>query len=371
MCRRPILAILVVVAAWAAPVPASAQIVGYPTPEEYAERAAAAENAPLFSTHDPLVMTLRTDIEWLREERNDTVEVEGTATFVDLDGSEVTRPVDVRVRGEFRLDPDNCNFPPLRLDFPRSEMDGTVFEGENQLKLVTPCHDGRDDYQRYVYDEYLAYRVFNLVTPYSHRVRLVEVTYEDVDGDYDTRTKVGFLLESDERMAERNRATYEEHIPLLPPWDADGRQSVIASVFNYMIGMLDWSAVQFHNVRPIRTEDGRYIPVPYDFDFSGVVDARYAGPPPELVASHRLRRVTQRLYRGFCRPELEYATVAELFLSKRREVGELYRTFELYDDADHAEDALDFYDDFWEVMEDPEQFEEEIVDNCREMPGRG
>jgi hypothetical protein len=351
------------------PPPAEAQ--AYPTPEEYAERAEAAEGAPLFSTHEPLVMTLRTDIDWLRRERNDTIEIEGAVTFIDLDGTETTRPVDVRVRGNFRLDPDNCNFPPLRLDFPRSQMDGTVFEGENQLKLVTPCHDSRDDYQRYVYDEYLAYRVHNLITPYGLRPRLVEITYEDVTGEYDTRTKIGFLLESNERMAERNRATYEENIPLLPPWDADARESVTAAVFLYMIGMLDWSAVEFHNVVPIRTEDGRYIPVPYDFDFTGVVDARYAGPPRQIIQQHGIRRLTQRLYRGFCRPELQHAAVAELFLSQRQAVEDLYRGFALYDDEDHAEDALDFYEDFWEVMEDPDEFEDEIVESCREMPRGG
>jgi hypothetical protein len=343
----------------------------YPTPEEYAVRAAAAEAAPLFQSREPLVMTLRTDVEWLRRERNDTLEIEGTATFVDLDGSTVTRPVDVRVRGNFRLSPDNCSFPPLRLDFPRGEMDGTVFEGENQLKLVTPCDDRRDDYQRYVYDEYLAYRVHHLITPYSFRVRLVEITYEDVEGDYDTRTKIGFLIESDERMAERNRATYEEDIPLLDPRFTDGRQSVIAAVFNYMIGMLDWSAVELHNVRAIRTEDGRYVPVPYDFDFSGIVDARYAVPPPDIAAQHRIRTVRQRLFRGFCRPELEHGWVSELFLSKRAEIEELYRSFELFDGADPAQDAIEYLGDFWEVMEDPDDFEAEIVRDCRALPGGG
>ena len=207
------------------------------------------------------------------------MEVEGTATFIDLDGSETVKPVDVRTRGLFRLNKRNCNFPLLRLDFPRSQMEGTVFEGQNQLKLVTPCHDSRDDYQRYVYDEYLAYRVLNVLSTYSYRVRLVEITYEDIEDDYDTRTKIGFLIEDDERMAERNRATHLEVAGLMPMM-ADGAQSVIVAVFNYMIGNLDWSPVYFHNVKLIRTEDGRFITVPYDFDFAGVVDARYATPPP-------------------------------------------------------------------------------------------
>ncbi len=335
-----------------------------PTPEEYAERAEESENALLFQSSEPLKITLRTDIEWLRDERNDSVEVAGTATFIDLDGSEVVKPVDVRTRGLFRMNRRNCNFPPLRLEFPRSQMEGTVFEGQNRLKLVTPCNDGRDNYQTYVYDEYLAYRILNVLSPYSYRVRLVEITYEDIEDDYDTRTKIGFLLEDDERMAERNRATYMEVSGLMPMM-ADGPQSVIVSVFNYMIGNLDWSPVYFHNVRLIRTEDGRFITVPYDFDFAGVVDARYAIPPPELTERNNIRSVRQRLYRGFCRPELQHQPVADLFNSKRRELQDLYQSFQLHQEDD-IEDALDYFEDFWKVIDDPGEFEDKIIDKCRD-----
>jgi hypothetical protein len=78
--------------------------------------------------------------------------------------------------------------------------------------------------------------------------------------------------------------------------------------------------------------------------------------------------VRQRLYRGFCRPALEHETVANLFGLKREAVEELYRGFGLYRDPDHAEDALEYYEDFWEVIADPREFEDEILDVCREMP---
>jgi len=365
--RRRILAlhaVLGLAATWAQQAPASAQDVDLPTPEQYAERAAAAERAPLFQSTEPLRLTLRTDIEWLRDERNDSVEVEGTATFVDLDGSVIERPVDVRARGNFRRDKRNCNFPPLRLDFPRGQMDGTVFEGQNRLKLVTPCHDGRDDYQRYVYDEYLAYRVYQMLTPYSFRARLVEITYEDIEDDYDTRTKIGFLIESDEQLAERNRATHVE-LTQLHPARAEAQQSIVASMFNYMIGNTDWSAAYFHNVVLLRTEDARYMSVPYDFDFSGVVNARYATVPPLLA--DRIRRVTQRLYRGFCRPELQREPIAELFNAKREDIRDLYLGFELHEEDDRR-DRLEYFEDFYEVINDPAEFEDEILDDCTPIP---
>jgi len=361
--RRPAIILL---ALFAPPLGAHAQDFELPTPEEYAERAAKAENAPLFQSHEPIRMTLRTDIDWLRDERNDSVEVEGTLTFIDMDGSEVVKPVDTRTRGIFRLNKSNCNFPPLRLDFPTGQMEGTVFEGQDKLKLVTPCRDGVDRYQTYVFDEYLAYRTLNILTPASFRVRLVEITYEDVDGDYDTRTKYGFLVEDEVAMAERNRATFQETSQFHPA-RTDGDYSVLVAMFNYMIANTDWSPVYFHNVKLIRTDEARYLTVPYDFDFAGVVNARYAVVDPSLP----IRRVTQRIYRGFCRAELVYENAVAPFAETRDEVAALYRDFAALGferfDADDAKDALEFYEKFYKVVDDPDEFEDEILDDCRSM----
>jgi hypothetical protein len=345
--------------------PELAQIDGMPTAAEFAERAAAAERAPLFQSDEPLKVTLRTDIEYIRRERNDSIEVEGTATFVDLDGSEATRPVQVRARGNFRRSRDTCNFPPLRLNFPQGQMEGTVFDGQDRLKLVTPCQDNRNEYQRYVFDEYLAYKVLNLLTPASYRVRLVEITYEDVNGRYDSRTKYGFLIEADDRLAERNRAMFLE-ASQMHPMMADASQSGISGMFNYMIGNTDWSAVYFHNAVVMRTEDGRHLTVPYDFDHAGVVNARYATVDPSLAS--RLRNVRQRLFREFCRPELLHATLSPIFNAQRDAITELYQSFPYYENPDHAKDALGYYEDFWRVIDDPRRFEREILRECTQMP---
>jgi hypothetical protein len=244
-------------------------------------------------------------------------------------------------------------------------MAGTVFEGQDRLKLVTPCMDDRDAYQRYIYDEYLAYRVLNLLTPHSYRVRLVEVTYEDTSGEYETRTKHAFLLEADEQMAERNRAVFLE-VPQIDPRMTDALPAVLMGMFSYMIGNTDWSAVLFHNAVVMRTEDGRHVAVPYDFDHSGVVNARYAQVSP-LIAD-RIRTVRQRLYREFCRPELTFANVVPMFEGKRAEIQDLYRTFPYYAEPGHAEDALEYYEDFWEVVGDEDEFEDEILDECTPLP---
>lgn len=352
----------------ALPVAIAAQDDGMPTPEEYAEKAEEAENAPLFQSHEPIRMTLRTDIEWLRDERNDSVEVEGTLTFIDSDGSEVVKPVDTRTRGNFRRAKRNCNFPPLRLDFPTRQMEGTVFEGQDKLKLVTPCHDGRDSYQNYIFDEYLIYRMLNVLTPYSFRVRLVEITYEDIEDDYDTRTKVGFLIEDEDVMAERSFGTLQE-VNQLHPGLAHADYAVMVAMFSYMIANTDWSPAFFHNVKLVRTQNAEFLTVPYDFDMAGFVNARYA--VVDALIADRIRRVTQRLYRGFCRPELTYETAVAPFRETRDEIAAVVnelaaRGFEQFDEED-AEDRLEYLEDFYKVVDDSEEFEDEILDDCREL----
>lgn len=338
----------------------AAQEHEHPTTEEYAERAREAEAAPLFASHEPLVLTLRTDIKWLRDKRSDEEEVEGTVTLVGADGTELTLPVQVRTRGIFRRQKRNCNFPPLRLNFPKSEMEGTVFEGQDKIKLVTPCHDSRGSYQDYVFREYLAYRLYQLLTPISFRVRLVEITYEDIDDNYDTRTKYGFLMEDEDQMAARNFGMLEESDELNPA-HTSAEYSVAMSLYQYMIGNTDWSSYQFHNVKLVHSESDLYYTVPYDFDFAGSVDARYASPDESLG----LRSVRERRFRGFCFPQVRQREQWATFFNERRQaITDLYMGFDLLDEGDR-EDALKYFDDFWEVLEDERKYERHIVLNCR------
>jgi hypothetical protein len=146
-----------------------------------------------------------------------------------------------------------------------------------------------------------------------------------------------------------------------------GEYSVLVAMFNFMIGNTDWSPAFFHNVDLVRTEDGRYLTVPYDFDFAGTVNARYATVAPLL--QEEIRRVTQRLYRGFCRDELVYEQAVAPFREHRAEIEQLYRDFAARGfeqfDMKRAEDSLKYFEDFWKVVDDPEEFEDEILRDCR------
>jgi hypothetical protein len=136
-------------------------------------------------------------------------------------------------------------------------------------------------------------------------------------------------------------------------------------MLSYMIGNSDWSPVYFHNSKLLRLENGDYITVPYDFDWSGVVSARYARPDPSLGT----RNVRQRVFRGFCRPELTYEVATPVFKETREQIRALYEGFAAlgYEqfDEDDAEDTLDYFEDFYEIVDDAGDFERQIVRNCR------
>ena len=80
-------------------------------------------------------------------------------------------------------------------------------------------------------------------------------------------------------------------------------QTALVYVFQYLIGNTDWSFISAkgedvccHNVHLVEKNGGLY-PIPYDFDFSGLVDASYAKPNSTVGT----RRITQRVYRGYCK----------------------------------------------------------------------
>ena len=216
---------------------------------------------------------------------------------LELDGATV--PVAVRLRGKSRV--ELCNFPPLRLNFAPDSVKDTLFAGQNKLKLVTHCKSG-DDYEQNVLEEFLAYRLVNVLTDISVRTRLLRVSYVDTDKPGKAPvTRFAFLVEPDEKVAERVGGQVLK-IRNLSRGMLDVEHAALMYVFHYMIGNTDWSLVRnyeddycCHNGTLFRVGERNYF-LPYDFDMSGLVNARYAKPKPEL----RLRSVRTRRYRGYC-----------------------------------------------------------------------
>jgi len=206
----------------------------------------------------------------------------------------------VRARGNSRM--RVCEFPLLRFNFKKSETKGSLFEGQDKLKLVTRCKKG-DRAEVDVLEEYAAFRIFSLLSDVSYRVRLVHLDYKDTDGRLKKafESSYGFLIEPLEQLVSRSAGKLTE-IPAVALGHIDEDQAALVYVFQYLIGNTDWSFVKAdaddsccHNIELVKIGDKQF-PVPYDFDLAGVVNATYAKPDPSL----KIKKVWQRQYRGFC-----------------------------------------------------------------------
>lgn len=206
----------------------------------------------------------------------------------------------VRARGNSRL--RVCRFPPLRLQFNQQHARGSVFSGMDKVKIVTHCKL-TSAYQENAIQEYLAYKILNQITDVSYQVRLARITYVDTLAKKNSQSLVryAFLIEPRLDMIKRLGAqpVAAQGVSLRSLNDAHMAKIYI---YQYLIGNTDWSLVSAekdtvccHNGTLININQERFY-VPYDFDLSGLVNARYAFPDKSL----RIRRVTQRLYRGFC-----------------------------------------------------------------------
>ena len=317
------------------------------------------ETPALFSSQEVIEFAIETDYGALRRDRTQDSEYRpATLRLTDDEGAARTIDIRVRTRGNFRL--ANCQFPPLRVNFPRTRMGGTVFDGQNGIKLVSHCRD-RDSDEQNVIEEYLVYRTFNHLTDESFRVRLARVTYTDGDDDDDPVVRYAFFIEEAEATAERLGAQYLE-IQQADPRDFGTEQAVRFSVFQYMVGNTDWSMVSFHNTEVLQNSEGIYVPVPYDFDWTGFVSARYARPNERLP----IRNVRQRIYRGFCRPNFDFSAVYAQFVEIRTDLEALYTSQDGLEEGNRR-DAVEYVDDFYEDIESPQRARSRLEEDCRRM----
>ncbi len=321
------------------------------------------ESLPLFRSHDVLTLTLRGDLKGLRRDRDDDAEERDAELIVHgPDGSDVTLTAQIRPRGKFRRQKRICAFPNIRLNLKTKEVVGTVFEGQDKLKMVCHCQDKRAEYEQYGLQEYLIYRMYNVLTDASYRVRLAHVTYIDTGGSSDTVVKYAFLIEDDDHLAARHGMAVLEREGIHPD-QMDRDRLTLLSVFQYMIGNTDWSAPYGHNTTLIM--DAKQVPVavPYDFDWSGLIAPPYARPDATLP----IRSVRERLFRGFCDSPESFARVFAHFTDRRDAISALVREQPGLDEK-HVKKSIEYLDGFYDVITDPGRARRDIIERCRGVP---
>ena len=324
----------------------------------------AGDTAPLFVDSHPLEVTINAPFDKIMRERSEDDEHEGTLVYTDANGESVELTVNVRVRGKFRARHDICDFAPLRLNFKKKQVKDTLFDDQDKVKLVTHCENKGAEHEQNVLKEYLAYRFLHTLSDLSFQTRLLRVTYVDSDSDR-SRTKYGFIVEHEDELAKR----VDADIAMVKSAEIDHldvEQTNLFAVHAYFIGNTDFSAQlgpkeEFccHNAVLLTREPGVYLPVPYDFDLSGIVDAPYAAPNPK----YGIKRVTDRLYRGLCRDIDSLPATLQMFTDNRDEFESMIDNLDGLMRRTRVE-VKDFIDDFYKDIRDEASVERKLIETC-------
>ncbi len=320
----------------------------------------------LFSDADELNVTLSGPWRTITRKIRQDALYPAQLTYTGTSGEQQTMDVKVAPRGltrRLRV----CDFPPLKIHFDKEMVKGTEFRGNKSLKLVTYC-DTSTKYEQYYIKEFLIYRIYNLITEYSFRVRPMMIEYRDSGNQKSLLTRFGFLIEDLDDVAKRNDLE-KLSVPKISYKDLDSVEISNFALFQYMIGNLDWAVTDgpgddscCHNAKLIGAGNDM-IPkygIPYDFDSSGLVNAHYALPPDGL----RVRNIRQRLYRGYCPSNETLPQAVKLFNDKRADILALFKNNLHLNDKTHTS-ALRYINDFYEIINDPKKFQKEIIDKCR------
>ena len=130
----------------------------------------------LFDSHDLLEINLNFDLTTYLRTKPKKEYLKGKITFNPGKEDSVTRNIRIRTRGIFRN--EWCFYAPIELNFKGAGFGYSDLDGINKIKLVPQCTAGSES-EKYVLIEYLIYRMFNVMTDTSFKVRLLRVNYTD------------------------------------------------------------------------------------------------------------------------------------------------------------------------------------------------
>ena len=318
-----------------------------------------AKNLPLFASEEPLELILEADLVAITEDKSDEPEYTKATLIRVLEDYKIRAfEIKVKPRGNTRRVTDLCEFPPLKFNFKKSQVTNTVFDGQDKLKFVSQCRKEKE-FKNYVLEEYLLYKTYNLLTEESYKTRLVKLTLKDIKLRIPSISMTGFLIEDNETLEKRIGAKRFEK--LVYSQDSCTAPSVDRlSLFQFMIGNTDWYINTKHNTDIFQMKkNGALIPVPFDFDFAGVINTYYAIPSKQIPITN----VRQRYYKGSCRSYDEYEETIELFNQKKKDIFALYNSFELLPKS-VIKKSLRYYTKFYSIINDPQRVNEVFVNVC-------
>jgi len=314
----------------------------------------------LFSNENPLELVIEMDIKRIIEDKSEHPEY-SEALLIDRTDKEKNQFFNIKIkpRGRTRRVSSICEFPPLKLNFKKKSTIHSEFEGQDKIKLFSHCQES-EQYQNYAMMEYLIYKTYNILTNHSYRVRLINITYRDTEKNFADIERKGYLMEDDELMAKRLNG----HISDKTIWNSDSCEQKtvdILSMFQFMIGNTDWWIHTRHNIDLVSLFDETLIPIPFDFDYAGIINTPYAIPSSELP----INRVKDRFFKGPCKStDIQYYQyVIDIFNEKQPEIQAQYRNAEYLSNW-NKRSFQRYIDDFYEIINNRVEFEMALEESC-------
>ncbi|MFH0842416.1 MAG: hypothetical protein V1903_07325 [Bacteroidota bacterium] len=314
----------------------------------------------LFEDQDMLKITLRFDLSTYTRTKPKKEYLPAIFTIHLSEIDSISRDIRMKTRGIFRN--SWCIYAPIELNFKKVSFGYSDLDSISKLKLVTECKPGQI-YEDYLLKEYLVYKLFNVLTDSSFRVRLLSINYIDSENKRKPMHHYGFFIEPVETLAERMNCVQVKSPNLT-------QKSIIPdimdrmAIFNFMVGNYDWSIPGQHNVKVFKpmsfTQSGLAIAIPYDFDWTGFVNPGYALPVEETG----LENVRERLFTGVCRSREVYLKRMEIFSAKKEEFYSVINEFP-YLDQKVKRDVSYYLDGFFDRLGRRNMVVEDILNTCK------
>jgi len=331
--------------------------------EEYALNDTLSQEINLFGKENPIHFTLKADFRKFRREKFKGKYQKAKLIYKINGSTEINKDVRIKARGEFRR--RHCSFPPIRLNWRKTEIVKKEFSQYYKLKMVTHC-SGSKHYEQYVFKEYLCYKLYNILTEKSFKVRLIDVKYIDTGSKKKKEHKTyGFFIEDLEMLAERSNAFVIES-EKLGIRNVEKGNAMQVGFFQFMVGNADWSVPGQHNIKLLKSknyEQTQAWAVPYDYDYCGMVNASYAIPDETTLG---IKSVTERVYLGICQPESEFQAVIEKFKKHKDEFYDEINKFENLETR-YKQEMIEYLDEFYRIIDSNNFYNNYLKAHCKKI----
>lgn len=316
-------------------------------------------SADIFDDREPMHVTLTFDIRKYQRQRYEGEYMPVHFRYQFNDSIYLEKDMRLKARGNFRR--GYCHLAPFWLNIRKADVANKNLQDTRRMKVVTQCR-GSKAYDDYVLKEYLCYKIYNIISPVSFRVRLMRMTYVDTGRKDRVTEGWAFMIEPEEMLAERLNALVVKKDELAMGLMNPGQFDVVA-LFMYMIGNSDYSVAGRHNVKilglPGFGADG-YTAVPYDFDYTGLVNTMYAVPGENLGISS----VTERYFLGLCRDDEAMMEALEYINQRREEILQMVNSCTYLGEKDKKEMRA-YLDEYFAQASDYDIIGPKLKKTCR------